>query len=162
MKVIETKRSLAENPADFATLFNTYFTSIFNTDPNIEDCSPDALPNQSNNAIIEDITLSEDDVFSVLYNLDNNKAQGPSGIPARSLKETARQIAPSLTLLSDKSLSTGELPRDWKLANVVPVHKKNNKEHIENYRPISLLSLISEALERCVFNIMKDHDQRTD
>ncbi len=49
------------------------------------------------------------------------------------------------------------LPCDWKLANVVPVYKKDNKEHMENYRPISLLSLISKALERCVFNKIKDH-----
>ena len=69
----------------------------------------------------------EADVFSVLYNLDVNKAQGPDGIPARLLKETARQIAPSLTVLFNKSLRTGVLPRDWKLANVVPVHKKENK-----------------------------------
>ena len=116
-----------------------------------------SIKRQSDNTIIENITLSEADVCSVLYNLDINKAQGPAGIPARLLKETARQIAPSLTLLFNKSLSTGVLPRDWKLANVVPVYRKDNKEHVENYRPISLLSLISKALERCVFNKIKDH-----
>ena len=157
VKVTETKRTFAGNPADIAALFNNYFTSIFTTDPNIENCSPKALPYQSNNTIIEDITLSEADVFSVLHNLDINKAQGPDGIPARLLKETARQISPSLTVLFNKSLSTGVLPHDWKLANVVPVHKKDNKEHVENYRPISLLSLISKVLERCVFNKIKDH-----
>ena len=46
------------------------------------------------------------------------------------------KIAPSLTVLFNKSLRTGVLPRDWKLANVVPVHKKENKEQVENYRPI--------------------------
>ncbi|CAB4041282.1 Hypothetical predicted protein, partial [Paramuricea clavata] len=129
VKVTETKRTSAGNPADIAALFNNYFTSIFTTDTNIENYSSDALPYQSNNTIIEDITLSEADVFSVLHNLDINKAQGPDGIPARLLKETARQIAPSLTALFNKSLNTGVLPRDWKLANVVPVHKKDNKEH---------------------------------
>jgi hypothetical protein len=123
----------------------------------MENCSPEALPYQSNNTIMKDITLSEADVFSILHNLDINKAQGPDGIPARLLKETARQIALSLTVLFNKSLSTGELPCDWKLANVVLVHKKDNKEHVENYRPISLLSHISKALERCVFNKIKDH-----
>ncbi|CAB3993693.1 Hypothetical predicted protein [Paramuricea clavata] len=157
VKVTETKRTSAGNPADIAALFNNYFTSIFTTDPNIENYSPDALPYQSNNTIIEDITLSEADVFSILHNLDINKAQGPDGIPARLLKETARQIAPSLTVLFNKSLNTGVFPRNWKLANVVPVHKKDNKDHVENYRPISLLSLISKALERCVFNKIKDH-----
>ena len=97
--VTETKRTFAGNPADIAAL--NYFTSTFTTDPNFKNCSPEDL------TIIEDITLSEADVFSVLHNLDINKAQGPDGIPARLLKETARQIAPSLTVLFNKSLSTG-------------------------------------------------------
>ena len=155
-KVTETERRFAANPADIAALFNNYFTPIFTIDPNIEDYTTNVRPEESTN-IIEDITLLEADVFSVLYNLDVNKAQGPDGIPARLLKETARQIAPSLTVLFNKSLRTGVLPRDWKLANVVPVHKKENKEQVENYRPISLLSLIPKALEKCVFNKIKDH-----
>jgi hypothetical protein len=48
------------------------------------------------------------------------------------------------------------VPREWKLANVVPVYKKGDKEHVENYRPTSLLSLISKVLERCVFDCIKD------
>ena len=45
---------------------------------------------------------------------------------------------------------------DWKLANVVPVFKKDNKEYAENYRPISFLYLVSKVMERCVFNAVKD------
>ena len=46
---------------------------------------------------------------------------------------------------------------DWKLADVVPVLKKDNKKYAENYRPISLLCLVSKVIERCVFNSTKDH-----
>ena len=49
------------------------------------------------------------------------------------------------------------VPFDWKLSNVVPVYKKGDQEFVENYRPISLLSLISKVLERYVFNNIKDH-----
>ena len=58
----------------------------------IEDYTTDVRPEKSKN-IIEDITLLEADVLSVLYNLDVNKAQGPDGILARLLKETARALA---------------------------------------------------------------------
>ena len=44
-----------------------------------------------------------------------------------------------------------------KLANVVPVFKKDNKEQAENYRPISLLSIVSKVMERCLFNAIRDH-----
>ena len=111
----------------------------------------------SNTALLDDVILTPDDVTNVLKTLDNNNAHGPDGIPARLLIETASQISPSLCELFNKSLRTGMVPFDWKLANVVPVYKKGDQEFGENYRPISLLSLISKVLERCVFNNIKDH-----
>ena len=51
----------------------------------------------------------------------------------------------------------GCIPEDWKLANIVPVFKKDNKEQAENYRPISLLSIVSKVMERCLFIAIRDH-----
>ena len=72
------------------------------------------------------------------------------------LKQTAHAIAPSLTTLFNLSLKTGVFPRDWKLARVVPVAKPGAKNNPVNYRPISLLPIISKVLERHVSNIMKN------
>ena len=94
-------------------------------------------------------------LFSSRYK-DPNKAAGPDEIPARILKETAATIAPSLCTLFNRSLEVGYIPREWKLANVVPVHKKDEKHHVENYRPISLLCIVSKVLERCVLNRIKE------
>ena len=105
---------------------------------------------------LSDLTLTVTQVLDVLTTLDASKATGPSEIPARILKETGYEIAPSLCELFNKSLRLGSLPMDWKLANVVPVFKKDNKEYAENYRPISLLYLVSKVMERCVFNSVKD------
>ena len=49
------------------------------------------------------------------------------------------------------------MPGDWKLANVVPVHKKGDKELAENYRPISLLPIVSKVLERCILINIRYH-----
>ena len=95
--------------------------------------------------------------MSVFSNLNNNKAHGPDGIPARLLTETSSQIAPSLCSLFNKSLRCCVLPDDWKLATIVPVHKRDEKSYVENYRPISLLPLISKVLERCIFHHIKHH-----
>ena len=67
------------------------------------------------------------------------------------------QIAPSFCALFNNPLRVGALPSVWKLANVVPVHKHGEKTYVENYRPISLLSLVSKVLERCIFNNIKYH-----
>ena len=135
-------------------MFNEYFASNFNTD--YHSFSENRVQ-PYNDITIDDITLSEEEIVAVIKNLDTNKAQGPDNIPARLLKETATEIAPSLCALFNKSLRVGVLPSDWKIANVVPVHKHGEKTYVENYRPISLLCLILKVLERCIFNNIKYH-----
>ena len=109
--------------------------------------------------ILNEINFSELEVFAALRSLNPDKALGPDGIPGRILKETAQQIAPSLTLLFNKSLHSAVVPDEWKLANVVPVFKRGIKEHVQNYRPISLLCIVSKVLERCVLNHIWEHLQ---
>ncbi len=104
-----------------------------------------------------DLTLTVEEVQAALESLDSTKATGPDGIPARLLKETASVISPSLCKLYNKSLELGIFPQEWKIANIVPIYKKGEREHTENYRPISLLPIVSKVLERCVFSNIKDH-----
>ena len=89
--------------------------------------------------------------------MDPTKATGPDGIPARVLRECSYAIAPSLCSLFNHSLHTGTVPSEWKSADVSPIHKKDKKELAINYRPISLLSVISKVLERCVCNRFYEH-----
>ena len=46
------------------------------------------------------------------------------------------------------SLATGEVPEDWRIANVVPLFKKDSKNNPGNYRPVSLTSVVGKLLER--------------
>ena len=147
----QSPRPTAANPVEIATIFNTYFASVFSSE-NL----PDELPTETSGPpVLTELTLTEPEVETILNSLDTNKATGPDEIPARLLKNTAAIVAPSLCKLFNKSLQHGIVPRDWKLANVVPVYKKNNREHAENYRPISLLPIVSKVLERCIFINMK-------
>ena len=86
---------------------------------------------------------------------DITKASG--GISARLLKECANEIPPSLCMMFNTSLKTACLPKEWKEANVTPVHKKDSKELASNYRPISLFCLINKVLERCIRNSLRCH-----
>jgi hypothetical protein len=49
-----------------------------------------------------------------------------------------------------KSLTLDKVPQEWKEANVVPVPKRGDVQEVSNYRPISLLSLVSKLLEQVV------------
>ena len=55
-----------------------------------------------------------------------------------------------MSILFNISFSTGQIPTDWKSADVVPVHKKGDKTNVENYRPISLTSLVMKVMERII------------
>ena len=100
---------------------------------------------------LESISVSTEEVYSyLLSNLSTDKATGPDEISAKLLKECSNEIAPSMTALFNKSLSLGKVPQEWKEANVVPIPKKGNIHEVSNYRPISLLSLVSKFLEQVV------------
>ena len=85
-----------------------------------------------------------------LRNLDIAKSCVPDGIPARVLEECRHHIAPGLCDLFNLSLRVRQLLTQWKKANVTQVHKKDPQDLPENFRPISLLPIIVEVLERSV------------
>ena len=157
MATSDNSRVKASTPSEVAELFNQYFVSVFASDQGTP--APERENGQlpDSGLFLTDVILSVSEVELTLLNLDASKATGPDELPAKILKETAEVIAPSLTELFNKSLRLGCLPEDWKLANIVPVFKKDNKEQAENYRPISLLSIVSKVMERCLFNAIRDH-----
>ena len=66
------------------------------------------------------------------------------------LRNCAASLAKPLSLLFNTSYNTGCIPAEWKLALVVPVHKKGEKGCVDNYRPISLTCLVMKVFERCI------------
>ena len=137
------------NPVDKANIFNNFFYSNFTPR---ENGSTFPASNVFQNPELSEIELTVAEVRLSLESIDISKATGPDQLSGRILKECAAQLAPSLTTLFNKSLQLGIVPDLWKSANVAPVHKKNDKQNAENYRPISLLCLPSKILERCIFN----------
>ena len=72
------------------------------------------------------------------------------------LRGTADAISPALTTLFNLSLNLCTVPSQWKLSNITPIFKSGDSSDVSNYRPISLLSLISKLLERCIHNRVMD------
>ena len=78
-------------------------------------------------------------MHEVLSSLDPSKAPGPDGISPSVFKYCALALTPPLYILFTKSIQSCELPRQWKLHLIIPVHKSGDKSDVRNYRPISLL-----------------------
>ena len=78
------------------------------------------------------------------------KATGLDRILARLLKDSAAVTTQTITFLVNLSLTTGIVPDEWKQARVVPLHKSGGQEVMDNYRPISILPVISKRAEKAV------------
>ena len=96
-------------------------------------------------------------VQKLLEKINISKAAGPDLIPGRMLNMLAPELAPIVHAIFTQSLDTGELPRDWSLANVAPIFKKGNRVMAENYRPVSLTSLTCKLFEHIVCRHILDH-----
>ena len=128
------------------------FYSVFQpSDSNIDEIDF-SESNCDQTSTITSIVLTTEEIYHVLSNLDENKATGPDKIPAALLKNCASSISKSLCELFNKSLASDNLPDEWKLSHIIPIPKKCPNDEVTNYRPISLLSVVSKVLERCIYN----------
>jgi len=72
---------------------------------------------------------------------------GLDGIHPRVLRELTEELAKPHSIIYQQSWITGEVPDDWRIANVTPIYKKGRKEDLGNYRPASLTSLPDNIME---------------
>ena len=113
---------------------------------------PTDLP-QPTKKCLDSIQFSSCGIAKIISHLDPNKAHGHGMVSIRMTKLCENSICKPISVVFNDCLNEGKFPHEWKKANVIPVHKKGNKQSLENYRPISLLPICSKIFER--FYIMK-------
>lgn len=91
-------------------------------------------------------------VLKLLNKLQVHKATGLDNISSRLIKVSAPIISDSLTVIINKSIETGIFPSQWKYAKVFPLFKANDRTDRLNYRPISVLPMLSKICERIVYD----------
>ncbi|PKU47176.1 rna-directed dna polymerase from mobile element jockey-like [Limosa lapponica baueri] len=105
----------------------------------------------------EVITIKEDVISDLLRHLDAHKSMGLDGLPPRVLKELADMLAKPLSIIYLKSWLTGEVPMDWRVANLTPIYMKGRKEDPGNYRPVSLTSVPGKTMEQIILSAITSH-----
>jgi len=100
---------------------------------------------------------TEEEVLRLLKSLNVTKSTGCDNISARFLKDAANAIVSPLTYIINLSLKTGVVPDDFKTARVVPLYKKGDCNYEGNYRPVSILPVVSKIFERLAYNQFNDY-----
>ena len=155
-----------DNPLDIVEKINTYFF-------NISDSWKAAQNNDHNNKNKEDFEklktyiemllpsevefripfMKQHDVISNVQSLDTTKATGLDGMTPKILKTSAEIIGPNLLKIINISIKNGQFPDTLKVAKLFPIHKNGLKSDPSNYRPVSILPVVSKVIENTLQNI---------
>lgn len=95
--------------------------------------------------------VTEETVLKKLLELNPTKATGVDNMPARFLRDAAQVISPSITHIVNLSIESGKFPSELKLARVIPLYKKGSKQDHGNYRPVSILCVMSKIIEKIIY-----------
>ena len=123
--------------------------------PGRQDQAAIELPSCASHMPEVEITIA--DVHRALCDLVATKAAGPDGIHPSILKPLAEQLAEPLARLFNESLAQGQLPNDWLLATVIPIHKGGDRRACSNYRPVSLTSVVLKMMEKILRDKITTH-----
>lgn len=139
-----------------ANILAEFFSSVFSQEDLID---LPTLPNREILYLLEDLAI-EKDVQGILENLKIDKSIALDGIHPRFIRETASTISVPLTILFQQSVVNGEIPNDWRNAEICAIFKNGGKHDAGNYRPIKfcLTSLISKILETIVRSLDEAYD----
>jgi Reverse transcriptase (RNA-dependent DNA polymerase) len=133
-----------------AEILNAYFSSVFSTED--ADTVPAADDEEIRTRLL-DVQIENAEVVKKIKLLKPASAPGLDGLGSLLLRELVELVAPPLTLIFRKSMSSGDVPNDWKRANVTPIYKKGTKADPANYRSVSLTSICCKVME----SIIRDH-----
>ena len=93
-------------------------------------------------------------IFNELQKLKSKKACQISDIPVKIIKENINIITDFIYNNFNNSLFSSYFPSNLKNADITPVFKKKDRENVENYRPVSILPVLSKVYERCMYDQM--------
>jgi len=130
-----------------AIILNSFFTSVFTREDLDSILDIDSFHFREP---LTDVSITSEQICEKLRSLKPCKPAGPDGIHPIFLPKTAAELSKPLYLIFRKSLDNGFLPVDWKVGNVIPVFKKGNCHSLENYRPISLTSVVCKIFESII------------
>ena len=133
-----------------ANLLNNFFCSTNSRDNGV-------MPSMDSPALtskLDTVDLSYTATSKALRQLKTNSSSGPDGLPPILFKKLASELALPLSLLFQSSMSTGQLPAEWKTGTVSPIYKSGIACEVSNYRPISLTCIACKVMERVIVQRM--------
>ena len=160
-RLVEGNETIVEKES-IAELFNGYFVGLAKQLYTTAIPSPDSVPETDPSPTLQsDFNIphmTAKQVAELLLSIPTHKATGHDGISARLSKIAVLTIANPLSRLINYCISTQTFPSKWKIAKVTPVFKgQGSKDDKENYRPISVLLILSKIFEKHICEHLRNY-----
>jgi hypothetical protein len=144
---------LVNDESTIAETFADYFSETVSSS-NEENVTPTFIgSHQSNSMVFDPVTCEE--VYETILSINSNKAPGCDSIPAKILKEIVFELTAALTDIINVIVMTSTYSDQMKYAHVIPLFKNGEKNVPENYRGISLLTILNKIVEKIILNRMR-------
>lgn len=140
--------TLVKDDQTIAEKFADYFCETVSNNDSVA-ISPHFIGTSMKNSMYFD-PVSQDEVFETIMTLDAKKAAGSDSIPAKILKVIANELTAPLTELINMIVMTSTYPEQMKYAHVIPLFKGGDKNLPENYRGISILTILNKIVEKII------------
>ena len=111
---------------------------------------------------LELVNLDPAKILSIICAFNNSKAHGWDNVSVCMVNICDESLVKPLFNIFQFLLETGNFPSNWKRGNIVQVHKKGNKDLINNYRPMSLLPIFSKIYEKCIYDTLYNYFEGND
>ena len=139
-----------------AEILNRQFKSVFNEDKGEE--LPEFKKRTDNSFNVSELKLFIlDDLIKRLEKLDETSAPGVDMVTSMVLKKCAEELGRPLQIIFSTSYKEGEMPDEWRRANVTPIFKSGSKLDAVNYRPVSLTVICCKIMEGCLRDSLTEY-----
>jgi len=155
--LLDWGENTANKDDEKAEVLSAFFVSVFNSQTGYSQGTQTPLLEDRDGAQNKPPIIQEEAVKDLLCHLDAYRSMGLDGIHARVLRELAEELAKPLFIMYQQSWLTGEVPDDWKIANVTAIYKKGQKEDPGNYRPSSLTLVPGKIMEQFILSALTGH-----
>lgn len=161
---INVNGKIIDDPVAITNSFNDFFVNVGpeteNKVPKVPNMSPNKFLKNRNQFDFIMAHISENEILEIIKALPN-KGTGPASIPLKLLKIIADIIVIPLCRIINASFTSGIFPEVLKTQKIIPLHKGGSTQEINNFRPISLLSIFDKIIEKLMhkrlYGFLEDH-----
>lgn len=148
IEYIQIDSKVISDPKEIATVFNQHYINMAHSSSNCValNCSECSI---AHSMFLKPVSKNE--VREVIMSLNNTNSEGYDEINTKIIKACTNELIEILSYLINLSFSTGTFPEALKLSIVKPLYKNGEKSDVNNYRPITLIPIISKIFEKCMY-----------